>query len=297
MGNIFTYTATVKFEPGEELGRGAYGRVFKAKYRGSVCAAKEIHSILIQSTLMAPEERRRLQKSFQRECDHCSKLNHPNIVRFIGIYHPPQQLFPVMIMELMDESLTAYAEKPNINFKRRMSILHDVAEGLSYLHSRNPPVIHRDISSNNILLKHYSSFPFAKIADLGVAKVINVDDEGAKRYQTKAPGTMDFMPPETFTDKPQYDVSLDVFSYGGIMLHTVNGKWPKPTALTKYDPVTHQVRGFSEVERRQEHLDKMTGEADVLRPLVEACLDNNPVKRPSILQLSTEIKPLKVCFM
>ena len=296
MGNIFTNTATVEFERGEELGRGAYGIVFKAKYRGSMCAAKEIHSILIQSTLMAPEERRRLQESFQRECDHCSKLNHPNIVRFIGIYHPPQQLFPVMIMELMDESLTAYAEKPNINFKRRMSILHDVGEGLSYLHSRNPPVIHRDLSPNNILLKHYSSFPFAKIADLGVAKVINVDDKGAKRYQTKVPGTMDFMPPETFADKPQYDVSLDVFSYGGIMLHTVNGKWPKPTALTKYDPVTRQAKAFTEVERHLEHLDKMTGEAEVLRTLVEACMDNDPVKRPSILQLLEKIKPLQVCL-
>ena len=285
-------------EPGEELGRGAYGRVFKAKYRGyrSVCAAKEIHSILIQSTLMAPEETRRLQEGFQRECDHCSKLNHPNIVRFIGIYHPPQQLFPVMIMELMDESLTTYVKKPNISFKRRMSILHDVAEGLSYLHSRNPPVIHRDLSPNNILLKHLPVLPVAKIADLGVAKVINVDDKGSKRYQTKVPGTMDFMPPETFTDKPQYDVSLDVFSYGGIMLHTVNGKWPTPTDLTIFDPVTHQIKGFSEVERRQKYLDMMTGEAEVLRPLVEACLDNDPVKRPSILVVSESIIPLKVCL-
>ena len=292
MGNIF---ATAEFERDEELGRGAYGKVFKARYRGSMCAAKEIHSILIDAAY-TPAERRRLYDNFIRECDHCSKLNHPNIVRFIGIYHPPQQLFPVMIMELMDESLTTYTQKPNISFKRRMSILHDVAEGLSYLHSRNPPVIHRDLSPNNILLKHYSSFPFAKIADLGVAKVINVDDKGSKRYQTKVPGTMDFMPPETFTDKPQYDVSLDVFSYGGIMLHTVNGKWPKPTDLTKYDPVTRQPKAFSEVERRQEHLDKMTGEAEVLRPLVEACLDNDPVKRPSILELSEKIKPLKVCL-
>ena len=297
MGNRLFNIITVPvsdLEPGEELGRGAYGRVFKAKYRGSVCAAKEIHSILIQLTQMAPEERRTLQENFQRECDHCSKLNHPNIVRFIGIYHPPQQLFPVMIMELMDKSLTTYAENPIISFRSRLSILHDVAKGLRYLHSRNPPVIHRDLSPNNILLKYLPLLLVAKIADLGVAKVINVDDKGSKRYQTKVPGTMDFMPPETFADNPQYDVSLDVFSYGGIMLHTVNGKWPKPTALTMLDPVTRQVRGFSEVQRRQEHLDKMTVEAEVLRPLVEACLDNDPVKRPSILELSEKTKPLKV---
>ena len=285
----------VEFLRDQQLGRGAYGIVFKARYRGSVCAAKEIHSILIDAAY-TPAERRRLQDNFIRECDHCSKLNHPNIVRFIGIYHPPQQLFPVMIMELMDESLTAYAEKPNISFKRRMSILHDVAEGLSYLHSRNPPVIHRDLSPNNILLKHLPLLPVAKIADLGVAKVINVEDTKSKQYLTKAPGTVHFMPPEALEDDPQYDTSLDVFSYGGMTLYTITGKWPKPTAPTKYDPVTRQVRGFSEVERRQEHLDKMTGEAEVLRPLVEACLHNDPVKRPSILQLSAEIKPLKVCL-
>ena len=297
MGNWQSVPASneVEFVPGRELGRGAYGRVFEVRYRGSVCAAKEVHSILIQLSQMVPEERRRLQDSFLRECDYCKELNHPNIVHFIDLYHPPQQSFPVMIMELMDESLTAYAEKPNISFKRRMSILHDVAEGLSYLHSRNPPVIHRDLSPNNVLLKHLSSFPFAKIADLGVAKIINFDDKNSRNYQTKAPGTLDFMPPEALEDKPQYDTSLDVFSYGGITLHTVNGKWPKPTALTKYDPVTRQAKAFTEVERRQEHLDKMTGEAEVLRPLVEACLDNDPVKRPSILQVSERIKPLKVC--
>ena len=295
MGN-FLASEKSEFVPGEELGRGAYGRVFKAKYRGSVCAAKEVHAIFIQLTEKAPEERRRLQESFQRECDQCSKLNHPNIVHFIGIYHPPQQLFPVMIMELMDESLTAYVEKPNISFKRRISILHDVVEGLTYLHSRNPPVIHRDLSPNNILLKHLPLLPVAKIADLGVAKVINVDDKGSRKYQTKVPGNMDYMPPEVFVDKPQYGISLDVFSFGGIILHTVNGKWPTPTALTIFDPVTRQAKAFTEVERRQDHLDKMTGEAEVLRPLVEACLDNDPIKRPSMVELSEKIKPLKVCL-
>ena len=287
--------SNVEFLRDQGLGRGAYGMVFKARYRGSLCAAKEIHSILIEYA-KTPAERKRLQSNFIRECDQCSKLNHPNIVHFIGIYHPPQQLFPVMIMELMDESLTAYAEKPNISFKRRMSILHDVAEGLSYLHSRNPPVIHRDLSPNNILLKHLPLLPVAKISDLGVAKAIHVEDKRSKQYLTTAPGTVDFMSPEALEDKARYDTSLDVFSYGGITLYTINGEWPKPTAPTKLDPVTRQVRGFTEVECRQEHLDKMTGEAEMLRPLVEACLDNNPVKRPSIVELSEKIKPLKVCL-
>ena len=269
------------------LGKGAYGRVYKARYRGSLCAAKEIHSILIEAA-STQAEKQALLNSFIRECYHCSKLNHSKIVKFVGIYHPPQQLLPVMIMELMDQSLTSYAEKQNINFKIKLSILHDVAEGLNYLHSY--PVIHRDLSPNNVLLKLQPLFPVAKIADLGVAKILKVDD--SKKYLTTMPGTVDFMAPEAYGTKPSYDTSLDVFSYGGIILHTVNGVWPRPTELTKYDTIKRKTKAFSEVERRQQHLNKMIGEAEVLRPLVELCLDNDPNKRPKMNELS---KKIKVC--
>ena len=196
-------------------------------------------------------------------------------------------------MELMDESLTTYAVKRDVCFKERMAILQDVAEGLNCLHTCCiPPVIHRDLSPNNILLKHLKApLLVAKLSDLGVAKAIDFDK---RQYLTKAPGTTDFMPPEALENDPKYDTSLDVFSYGGITLYTVNGIWPKPTAATKFDPITGRVKGISEVERRQEHLDKMTGETMVLRPLIEACLDNNPVKRPAISELLEKIKPLKV---
>ena len=95
--------------------------------------------------------------------------------------------------------------------------------------------------------------------------------------------------------KPSYDTSLDVFSYGGIILHTVNGVWPRPTELTKYDPIKRKTKAFSEVERRQQHLNKMKGEAEVLRPLVELCLDNDPNKRPTMNELSKKIKVYYSC--
>ena len=278
----------------QELGRGAYGKVFKARHHGVLCAAKEIHLLLVESAYNA-EEKKTLQDNFIRECHRCKELVHINIVHFIGICYPPQQSLPVMIMELMDESLTTYGKKSDISFERRLSILYDVAEGLSYLHSRNPPVIHRDLSPNNILLKYLPILPVAKIGDLGVAKIIgDVDDTKSKQYLTKQPGTVDFMPPEALINKPQYNTPLDVFSYGGIALYTVNGKWPGPTAPVDFDPDTRRAKAYTEVERRQEHLDGLTGEAEVLRPLVEACLDNDPVKRPSIVELSEKIKPLKV---
>ena len=137
-------------------------------------------------------------------------------------------------------------------------------------------------------------FAIAKIADLGVAKLVNVNDTISAQYHTKAPGTMHFMPPEAVQDNPKYNTSLDVFSYGGIILHTINGEWPTPSKATIYDTVKRQVVGFSEVERRRGHLDKMTGEAKALRSLVEACLDNDPAKRPPIRWLSRRMSEIKV---
>ena len=114
---------------GQELGNGAYGKVYTVRYCGLLCAAKEIHSILMEGA-QTLEEKQRLKDNFVRECTHCSNLNHPNIVHFMGIYFPTRQLLPVMIMELMDESLTSYMEKNHkIPLVKKGSILLDVAEG------------------------------------------------------------------------------------------------------------------------------------------------------------------------
>ena len=277
----------------KQLGSGAYGRVYKVTNGKVEYAAKEIHPILAQTGSWHI-------KKFEQECVHCSELTHPNIVSCVGLYYPSPEAIPAIVMELMDESLTKYVEKPNISLNRKISILHDVAEGLNYLHTRISPVIHRDLSPNNILLKRPGDAlfpPVAKIGDLGVAKALDLDVTSAMRHLTQAPGTTHFMPPEAFLDNPKYDTSLDIFSYGGIMLHTVNQQWPKPKPPTEFDPVTRQTKGLSEVERRKEYIDQLTGEAEVLRPLVEACLDNDPAMRPSISHLSEKIKPLKVCYL
>ena len=191
---------------GEEIGRGAYGRVFTVKYCGWICAAKEIHSILLEGVGL--QEQRSIKEGFLRECYHCSILSHPNIVRFIGVCYPKADSnIPVMIMELMDESLVAYMEKlPKNALKRKNSILVDVAKGLSYLHAQNPAVIHRDLSPNNILLqKRKGEIPTAKIADLGVAKMMktHADSRSTMQKLTKVPGMVDFMPPEAFASVPR----------------------------------------------------------------------------------------------
>ena len=265
---------------GRELGKGAYGKVFTVNYMGKAYAAKEIHSILVESS------EKLLYKNFLRECYYCSKLDHHNIVDFKGIYHlsTPSKIensLPIMVMELMDESLTEYVKKERLDKETKFSILCDVSSGLSYLHDKQPmPIIHRDLSPNNILLKlcKQKPWPVAKISDLGVAKVVKTD----RTVLTKAPGTTDFMPPEALRDRPHYDTSLDIFSYAGIILHVVNQEWPTPleSVLRNHDN-NNPLHVLSECQRRKEHLNKMSGVDKVLKPLVEACLDNKPSNRPA----------------
>ena len=277
---------------GEEIGRGAYGKVYTVKYCGLICAAKEIHSILVGDDV-GQEEGRRVKEGFLRECHHCSVLKHPNIVRFIGVYYPKRDSnIPAMIMELMDESLVSYMKKlPKDALMKKGSILVDVAEGLSYLHAQTPIVIHRDLSPNNILLKKgKGEIPIAKISDLGVAKIIKADDRKTQRMLTKVPGTVDFMPPEAFAKSPVYGVGIDVFSYGGIMLFVATHKWPTPTEQVEIDPVTNKLVARSEVERRQEYLDEMTGDMKGFKPLVESCLSNNPAERPTMTAVCKALK-------
>ena len=282
---------------GQTVGKGAYGEVFTVKYRDVTYAAKEIHKIL-QEGAHSVVERRTLKDKFVRECSQCCELSHPNIVRVIGIYYKSQDALPVMLMEMMDEGLTVYVERlPNIVVRRKCPILLDVAEGLKYLHDQKPhPIVHRDLSPNNILLvKAAGGMTIAKIGDLGVAKAINPDSKYMKDMGklTKVPGTLDFMPPEALEDAPVYDTSLDVFSYGAVTLFVATHEWPSPAPPTKFDCDNDSLVALTEVQRRQKYLEKMTDEMEVLKPLVEDCLSNHPDKRPTILQVSEKLKSLK----
>ncbi|XP_065905069.1 uncharacterized protein [Dysidea avara] len=300
--NDLTITAGIEYvgdgEGGKtELGRGAYGVVYNVKYGGIPCAAKEIHQIFLQG--ITPQEKACIVNSFIEECKRCSSLSYPKIVRFLGVFYPRGQSdIPVMVMEMMDTSLTSYLKKPpsQVHLMIKATVLLDVGRGLCYLHSQKPPIIHRDLSPNNILLKFVSKCTegndilVAKIADLGVAKVIQFDKKTTHSKLNKMPGTADFMPPEAMTKNPVYGTSMDVFSYGGIMLFVVTHEWPTPSELAKMDHKAKTLVVFTEVERRINYLDKFTGESKALKPLVKSLLNNDPAERPTMKDTCKQIE-------
>ena len=272
---------------GKQIGRGANGRILEAKWEGIVVAVKEIHSIFMNE--VSDVEFQSFKRSFLRECEQSSRLRHPNIVRFFGIYHPPGARVPSLVMERLHCSLTSLLEdNPVVPIGTKLSIIKDVALGLRYLHTRNPSIIHRDLSSNNVLL---SKGMEGKIGDLGTARLV---DPRRQSRMTKAPGTIDFMPPEALEDVTniRYGKELDVFSFGCVMLHTLSHQWPTPSQAVIINPDTGLATGGrTEFERRSQYFERIDrSRSDVLIPLIERCLSNLPKNRPSIVRVCDQLE-------
>ena len=272
---------------GNQIGRGANGRILEAKWEGTVVAVKEIHPIFMNE--VGDLEFQSFKRSFLRECEQSSRLRHPNIVRFFGIYHPPGARVPSLVMERLHCSLTSLLENnPVVPIGTKIWIIKDVALGLRYLHTRNLPIIHRDLSSNNVLL---SKGMEGKIGDLGTARLV---DPRRQSRMTKAPGTVDFMPPEALEDVTniRYGKELDVFSFGCVMLHTLSHQWPTPSQAAIINPETGLATGGrTEVERRSQYFERIDrSRSDVLIPLIESCLSNLPKNRPSIVRVCDQLE-------
>ena len=207
-----------------------------------------------------------------------------------GVYYPTskQLTLPIIVMEKMQQSLRGLVEKySNIPLNIKLSILNDACLGLRYLHSRNPPIVHCDLTPNNILLGSHLE---AKLTDLGIAKVLSMDD---KLIMDKLPATPEYMPPEAQTRHPVYGIPLDVFSFGGVILYTISQKWPELSDRTWFNSDTDKWEVVPEVVRCQVYLDMIPGDIADLKPLVVSCLDDSSKKRPLVTRISVTLKQAK----
>lgn len=163
-----------------------------------------------------------MANKYLQECNLLRRLNHRNIVKFIGIFLDPNYTLPLLVMELLDTSLANHLSDPNadLSIVIKESILKDVAKGIAYLHGLQPaPVIHRDLTANNVLLNLGPPI-IAKISDMGNSCFI----ESRKIVNTLStcPGAFVYMSPEAFGgEKAHYGPSLDIFSFGHLAIYTI----------------------------------------------------------------------------
>ena len=280
---------SVELYESEQIGAGSYGIVCKAKCDELPCAAKILRPIFFQG---GDPGARLLVERFEEECVLLSGIKHPHIVQYLGTYRHPQSGLPVLLMEILDESLTAFLERSSspLVCNIQVDLCHDIALALVYLHANG--IIHRDLSSNNVLLLAGCR---AKVTDFGMSKFIK---DGLERTPlTQCPGCVAYMAPEALSSPFQYTEKLDVFSFGVLTVQILTRKFPDPDAPSikvndpKYPTGTIQVP-VPEIERRKTHISSIH-QSDPLLPIALCCLEYSDSRRPTSKELCNQLGALK----
>ena len=277
----------------EELcGTGSYGIVCKAIVDQLVCAAKIIHPTFFSE--MDPSSTKTFHQ-FEKECDFLSAIRHPCIVQYLGTTKDIETGLPVLLMELMDESMTKFLKRTLdqgelVPFHTQVNFCHDISMALAFLHSNG--IVHRDLSSNNILLFAGSK---AKVTDFGMSKLIERNPRMTPL--TQCPGTLVYMPPETLRIPPTYTEKLDVFSFGVCIIQLLTCHFPKPADAkrTVYDSRHGTIEvPIPEQERRRDDIKSIPKDNLLLATALD-CLSDNEMSRPSSKDLCHRMIYYKVC--
>ena len=164
------------------LGRGGWGSVNEGTYCGCTVAVKQIHDLIL-----SPHNR----LLFEREMNIASACRHPCLLQFIGATN--DEGTPLFVTELMEMSLRALLTQRQLSETEITVISLDVARALNYLHQKKPyPIIHRDVSSTNVLLWRQGDQWRGKVSDYGTANFM-------QQTMTVAPGAMIYSSPEALT--------------------------------------------------------------------------------------------------
>lgn len=263
----------------EELGRGAWGVVYKGMFRGQSVAVKQIHELIRSQTYL---------EALNQEINVMANLRHPNLLQFIGaVLDGP----PMIVTEVMDMSLRdAYEKKvltPDPSCRPViLSIMRDVAVGLNYLHCLPEPIIHRDLSSSNVLLESKGPERWkTKISDFGSAKKVRL-------AVTKAPGAQVYSAPEALLDITRSDpkkqtTRMDVFSYGILLCEVLTCRFPGD----------HPFKGMHQEIRLDtssgSSLSRFFSKNQTLYSLVELCTKIEPHKRPTMNQVINNLDDIE----
>ena len=296
--------AKIELRKTETLGSGSYGAVCYAKCDELLCAAKLLFTVLfdMDEGSMSPRLSPRINRPhriplrrFEQECRFLSQIKHPNIVQYLGTYRDPDSRALALLMELMDESLTHFLARMSVPlpYHLEVGISHDVAVALAYLHSNN--IIHRDLSSNNVLLQHGCR---AKVSDFGMSTLVT-NPSGNSR--TICPGTPAYMPPEALNETPKYSEMLDSFSFGVLLLQILTREFPNPTDRFTAIKVPHPQQpnmmteakfDVPEKQRRKEHIDMVNRDEPLLHIALD-CLKDKDTGRPSASALCLRLEALE----
>ncbi|XP_027091699.1 uncharacterized protein [Coffea arabica] len=293
-GNLFTFwsfdgkmvyeniiDATENFDPKYCIGAGGFGRVFRAELpNGQIVAVKKLHA--------TDGDALRSPKDFTSEIRALTNIRHRNIVKLYGFCSHTQHAFLVYefleggsLMQLLNTDETA----AKFEWIKRTNMVNDIANALSYMHHDcAPSIVHRDISSKNILL---DSEYQAHISDFGAARLLKPDSSN----WTSFAGTYGYAAPElAFT--MEVNEKCDVYSFGVLVLEVIMGKHPGDLIMSvlSASSSTHAILLKEILDSRPQSLTKqMAANVVSLAKLALLCVDPNPQLRPTMKQVSVHL--------
>ncbi|XP_071746672.1 uncharacterized protein Wnk isoform X21 [Lepeophtheirus salmonis] len=256
----------------EEIGRGS----FKTVYRG-------LDTITGVSVAWCEHKDKKLTKSerqkFKEEAEMLKGLQHPNIVRFYDSWEVNKKAtsasmsskkYIVLVTELMTSgTLKTYLRRfKKINQRVLKSWCRQIIKGLHFLHTRAPPVIHRDLKCDNVFITGPTGS--VKIGDLGLATLKN------KSFAKSVIGTPEFMAPEMYDE--HYDEGVDVYAFGMCMLEMATSEYPYAECTGPAQIYKKVINGV-----RPQSFDKI--EDPEIRDVIDQCTRLQTEERPSMKQL------------
>ena len=248
-----------------EIGIGAWGTVARGVCNGQQVAVKYPHQLILnQDTL----------KRLERETELMTQVRHPNLIRIIAAVFDEQshrlRAPPMIITEILDMNLRQCYERGRLQASGKMPIYLDVSYGLHYLHDRQEPIIHRDVSAPNVLLQALPNGMWrAKVSDFGSANL-------ARLSKTAGEGAIIYTAPEAFPqtdpDAPRiaHTTKMDTFSYGILLCEVITARLPDP-------------------EQYLDRLQQVKGQSVPLHSLIVSCTKRNPDDRPTMARVIDEL--------
>jgi len=277
----------------EKLGEGEFGVVHKARWFGTLVAAK----ILKASSEIAVGD-------FRGEIEILRRVHHPNAVQFLGACTKREPY--ILVTELMaGGSLADAFRRPEaFPLRRSIEIALDAARGLAYLHNRRPsPIIHRDLKPGNLMLsgsayQTHREIVFntgtVKLADFGLSKTLPANKHAdfgyldSKFRLTGETGSYRYMAPEVFRHEP-YNSSVDVYSYSMIMFQLFEFQPP----FSGMDPI-EAARQAALYDLRPQFIALQgpgVAKSDI-KALIERCWSANAENRPSFEQIVLRLEEI-----
>lgn len=267
MGNLIPWQISLHdIKIISKIGSGAYGVVYKAKWMGAEVAVKKSHTDNMNEEGFC---------SFLYEIAVISNLRHPNILMFLGASIRPPNLWSVaefLVLGSLNYVLKTYTK---LDWKVRLNMAIECARGLLYLHSQDPPILHRDLKSMNILVdKNFH----IKVADFGIST------KKSTNLNSKV-GTLNWLAPEILNGSASvYLESADIYSFGMILWELVSGRIP-------YEGKNHlQILRMIDMHE----LESIPANTNpVYAELIRACWKSDPKNRPTISEVLDTLESIK----